>query len=556
MTAENLPRFDIAALRRLAGSAFTRGEAYHRDGRVEILAIEPRRVLAQVAGTEDYRVNLLGKGETIKGECTCPAFDDYGFCKHMVAAALAANESDHGPEAGGAGALARIRAHLADKPNGVLVGMIVELAERDRALFRKLEIASAADGADDKTLAVRFNKAIDQATATRGYVEYGEAGGWAGGVDEALDALDALDSRHDRLVLKLAERAIDRIESAIESIDDSDGECGNLLERARDIHIRAARGARPDPMALARDLFERETGDGYGMFDGAAWLYADVLGEAGLAEYRRLATEAWEKLPPLTGRSREKAEGDYDGLSGILDSFAERDGDVEARMALRAKDLSSAWKYLELAEFCLRHKGGKEALRWAEEGLWTFEDAPSDARLVLFAANLLMKADRRGEAEAVLKRAFERAPDFNVYLRWREASGEAARDQALAVVERWAAAETGPSFRYPADLGVKILIHEKRFDMAWAMTRNHRVSRAVKESLARESEADHPREALDVYAERVDELANEGGNRAYEEAAGFVVRMGRLRAPAEQTAYVATLKERFGRRRNFVKLLA
>ena len=108
-------------------------------------------------------------------------------------------------------------------------------------------------------------------------------------------------------MLKLAERAIDRIESAIESIDDSNGECSALLERARDIHIRAARGARPDPVALARDLYERETGDGYGTFDDAAWLYADVLGEAGLAEYRRLATEAWEKLPPLTGRSRQKA---------------------------------------------------------------------------------------------------------------------------------------------------------------------------------------------------------------------------------------------------------
>ena len=167
-----------------------------------------------------------------------------------------------------------------------------------------------------------------------------------------------------------------------------------------------------------------------------------------------------------------------------------------------------------------------------------------------------MKADRRGKAEGVLKRAFERAPDFSVYTRWREAGGEAARDQALAVVERWAAAETGPSFGHPADLGVKILMHEKRFDLAWAMTRKHRVSRAVKESLARESEADHPREALNIYAERVDELANEGGNRAYEEAAGFVVRMGRLRASVEQMAYVATLKERFGRRRNFVKLLA
>ncbi len=555
MTVENLPRFDIATLKRLAGGAFVRGEAYHREGRVEILAIEPRRVLARVTGTEDYRVNLLGGGETIRGECTCPAFEDYGFCKHMVATALAANEFDRGPEPVAVGALARIRAHLANKSNGVLVSMIVELAERDPALFRKLEIASASDGADDKTLTARLGKAIDQATATRGYVEYRGAGGWAAGVEEALDALDALDSRHDHLLFKLAERAIDRIESAIESIDDSDGECGELLERARDIHIRAARGARPEPMALARDLFERETGDGYGTFDCAARLYADVLGEVGLAEYRRLATEAWEKLPPLTGRSREKAEGDYSGLSGILDSFAERDGDVDARIALRAKDLSSPWKYFELAEFCLGHKGANEALRWAEEGLWTFEDGPSDARLVLFAANLLMKADRRGEAEAVLKRAFERVPDFNVYLRWREASGEGARDQALALVERRAAAETGLSFGHPADLGVKILMNEKRFDMAWAMTRKYRVSRTVKEGLARESEADHPREALEVYARRVDELANGGGNRAYEEAAGFVGRMERLRAPAEQADYIAALKERFGRRRNFVRLL-
>ena len=53
MTAENLPRFDIAALKRLAGGAFVRGEAYHRHGRVEILAIEPRRVLAQVTGNGD-----------------------------------------------------------------------------------------------------------------------------------------------------------------------------------------------------------------------------------------------------------------------------------------------------------------------------------------------------------------------------------------------------------------------------------------------------------------------------------------------------------------------
>jgi ferric-dicitrate binding protein FerR (iron transport regulator) len=84
----------------------------------------------------------------------------------------------------------------------------------------------------------------------------------------------------------------------------------------------------------------------------------------------------------------------------------------------------------------------------------------------------------------------------------------------------------------------------------------HRVAQSAKIRLAGESQSGRPREAEGVYAWREGELANEGGNRAYEEAAGLITRMGRLRDAAEQPAYVATLKERFGRRRNFVKLLA
>ena len=116
MTAGDRPRFDIDALRYLAGEkTFARGEAYHRDGQVEILAVEPGRVLAQVVGTEDYRTELTGRGKEIGGECSCPAFEDWGFCKHMVAAALAANAAGSDAPAGGASALARIRDHLKEK---------------------------------------------------------------------------------------------------------------------------------------------------------------------------------------------------------------------------------------------------------------------------------------------------------------------------------------------------------------------------------------------------------------------------------------------------------
>ena len=66
------------------------------------------------------------------------AFDDYGFCKHMVATALAANEIDPDLEPEGAGALARIRAHLAAKSAEALVAMILELARATRPFSASL----------------------------------------------------------------------------------------------------------------------------------------------------------------------------------------------------------------------------------------------------------------------------------------------------------------------------------------------------------------------------------------------------------------------------------
>lgn len=558
MKAKDRPRFDIDALRDLVGEkVFARGEAYHRDGQVQILAVEPGRVLAQVTGTNDYRTELTGRGKEIGGQCSCPAFEDRGVCKHMVAAALAVNAAGNDAEAEGVGTLSRIRDHLKQKGVDALVDMIIRLAERDPALLRKLDMAAATVHADDKTLEARLRKAIDGATRTRDFIDYGEAPGWAADVNAALDAVADLSSGgRAGLALKLAERAIARIEQAAQSIDDSDGHCGALLHRARDIHLAAARLARPEPVQLARDLFAREKEDPYDTFDGAGELYADVLGEEGLAEYRHLAVEAWEKLPPRQGGARESFEfSDYFRLKNILDFFAERDDDVETRIALRAKDLSSPWSYLQLAEFCLSQGRAEEALRWAEEGLWVFEDSRPDERLVFFAVDLLSQFDRKSDAQAHLQRAFEKAPSLELYVRLRKLGGKAAGERARALLETQLGDERGTRWHSSADLLVRILMHEKLFDAAWAAVRKHGASMNVKQTLARTSETTHPRDALAVYAECVDQLANAGGNSAYAEAAALIVRMGPLRSAAEQTAYVAALKTRFGRKRNFMKLL-
>jgi hypothetical protein len=74
-------------------------------------------------------------------------------------------------------------------------------------------------------------------------------------------------------------------------------------------------------------------------------------------------------------------------LQSILENFAERVGDIDAMIAVRARDLSSAYRYLEVAKLCVDHGRTTEALKWAEEGLWQFEYDP-DKRLVAFASDL------------------------------------------------------------------------------------------------------------------------------------------------------------------------
>ncbi|MDX8456463.1 SWIM zinc finger family protein [Mesorhizobium sp. VK9D] len=132
----SLRRFDVVALRKLAGEkVFARGEAYHLNGHVEILSIDNWRVLAQVAGSEEYRTEVTGRDFEIAGSCSCPAFGDTGFCKHMVAVALAGNVEAAGTGAEAIGVLDRIRQYLRSKGPDTLVEMIVEQIDRDPVLF-------------------------------------------------------------------------------------------------------------------------------------------------------------------------------------------------------------------------------------------------------------------------------------------------------------------------------------------------------------------------------------------------------------------------------------
>jgi uncharacterized Zn finger protein len=566
-----LPRFDVDTLREIAGeAAFARGKEYFHDQRVDITSIDAARVAASVSGSEVYAAELKGAGKQFSGKCTCPAFDDWGFCKHLVATGLAANALSADEIASASDHAGRMRGHLVARGAEALADMILRIAERDVRLRSQLELAAAAERDDDAALSSRLKKAVTNATRIRDYVEYGEVGEWVEAVRDVLDQIDALiQAGRASATFGVLDHLFSRLETTLESIDDSDGEVGGLFASAREIHLAACEKAMPDPVDLARQLFDREVHSDWDSFDGASVDYAGVLGEAGLAEYRSLAEEAWRKIKPLAAGSRRVHDEDSSAryrLGQILEGFAERDGDVDARIAIRSKDLSSPYAYLGIAQLCLDSGREAEALKWAEDGLFLFEDHP-DERLILFVADLHHGAGRTAEANAVLLRSFEQEPSMELYRRINAFAGgnaaatEAVRDRALA---RLRAGVEKPTEARPlwtsVELLLTFLIDERLLAEAWAVVRTHRCSEPLIDRLAAASEESHPAEALDAHARRVERLIGLGGNGNYEGACKIIRRMApirhRLGAADQHAAYLAELMKRHKAKRNFVKLLA
>jgi len=66
-----------------------RGQSYFEQGMVILNYVDENAVDAHCAGSRVYKVNLTFENHRLRGRCTCPAFADFGPCKHIAATAFA-----------------------------------------------------------------------------------------------------------------------------------------------------------------------------------------------------------------------------------------------------------------------------------------------------------------------------------------------------------------------------------------------------------------------------------------------------------------------------------
>ena len=569
-----------ATLRRMAGArSFARGLEYFNRELVKSIAEQDSAIAAKVEGTNVYRVRLWVRARSLEYACTCPVGDDGEFCKHCVAVGL--TWLDQGNAVADSASAKRVskvnkpavtmqdvRDYLAAQKAATLVDMLLKHAETDEGLQRQLLMLAAKKTDRGPDLAT-FKQAIDDAVIPDEFVRYDAMYEYSCRVDQVIDAVeDLLKDGHAVEVIELTEYACRALEQALQSVDDSGGETGEMFERLQDLHYAACRKGKPDPKELARRLFEWELHSQWDTFSGAAERYADVFGSQGLAVYRQLAEQHWARVPSSGPGERKADHGKHYRITHIMEGLARQSGNVDAIVAIQQRDLSSSWAYLQIAESYRQAKNHDLALEWAERGMKAFAK-DLDHRLREFVAVEYHRRKRHDEAMAIVWGDFTSASGLSSYLNLKSHANRIKqwphwREQALSVIrERIVRARSTSSARVweHADHSalVEIFLWEQEFESAWREAKAGGCHDGLWRTLAAWREKDHPQDVVPIYWKEVENALARTENNAYREAIRLLRKirtlMQRTEEEAKFTRELAALRTAHKAKRNFLKLL-
>lgn len=476
---------DDGWLRMEAGDgAFSRGRAYHRDGQVELSRLSATALTGQAFGSDTYRLTLNRAGSGWRWGCECPAADGGAFCKHLVAAVLAARAGDcgaaaddgddgDGDDGGGDDRSAPRRSRrtsddlggfLRAQPGDRLADWLMALAANDRDVERTLLLYQAASqpGA--------MKAALASVLATRGHLDYRRTIAYARRLDPAIEQLHDLLRRDPPECRLLCEYALKRLFGVIERCDDSAGSLGDRMAELAGLHARACAAA-PPGKPLARVLHALQCREDWDLLPLDA--YWEALGSQGQAAYGRLVLDAFERLPPPAADGFDT--GGYAACRRV-EALARRLGDFDLLQRVLRRDLSRPHRHLGVLESLREFGRGHEALAWAESAVKRF---PDDGALRAALAECLAEAGLEDEALAQQWECFVLHPSAGTWDRLKRRAGVGWpewRERALAHVQ---SVEQGQ-----VSLRVDLLTSDGNIDAAVSLARAQPVSPQVLERLA------------------------------------------------------------------------
>lgn len=459
-----------------------------------------------------------------------------------------------------------------------LAQLLIEISSGNAAAKRKLRLALA--GAQSPREAAReIRKRLTSVARARGFVTWKNRKALVEDLETQRRAiLEQIAPADPAEALALMWRFMAFATPVFERCDDSSGTIIGLFHQACADLGALAKAARPEPEALARQVFDALQDNGYGQHDELIAHMAPALGSGGLAHLKALVEalgrtpvpvppkEEWEQVAWGTGgpryahemaeRERQSvvrmalqdiadAQGDVDGFIAQYEPATRRVPKISAEIAQRLLDAGRAEDALGFVERAEFGKGGWIPEEWTDSRLAALEALGRSDEAQAFRWETFERTLSIAHLRAYLKRL----PDFDdIEAEERAMAHAMSHPDLLAALEFF--------LEWPAlDRAAELLV-----------ARHSEIDGDRYEYLAPAAEAlseRHPLAATMVLRAMIDFTLTRARAKRYRYAAEHLASCARLAgdipdfgAFETHDAYVARLKEEHGRKHAFWSLTA
>ena len=534
---------DLDEILNLAGdAAFSRGEAYAVQGRVDVSAHGQKGFDATAQGTHQYQLWLRQQGHSIRYDCSCPAADNGAFCKHLVAAALIWR-GDH-EEVEVAASVDDLRSALTKVPKEDLVDWLHQAAMADPSLEKQLDLKLCTDP-------VRLKKSLSSLLRTGGFLDWRRSRDYARRLDSALDVLESLAESDPAQCFELATYMCNRLLRIYERADDSDGMIYDRIRFLAELHARAAPGAEISGAQLASGLHKLKRRDDWGFFSLAP--YWDALGSKGRAAYTRRVDKEVESLPEPSDDGSFSSRFESERVERRREEIARLEGDFETLIELLARDLSSGYDYRKIVEVCREFGHDALAMNWAERGLKAHPDWPGMRALV---AGQYQHAGLDAEARELLWKDFLERPGHGTWEQLRAASADDWVDVRRRALEEIAVVEPRlDDGRRVVSLRVELLLADDAPDEALKLALSGAAHPEVLKMLAQEVDVRSPESAAVLYRRAVDHDLRVADAKKYRRIVPLIRRVAELDDSSDTRAWIEGIRKRYKMRSKLMAIM-
>lgn len=367
-----------AVLRRMAGDQnFNRGEDLFCHGHVLQFSEQRDGIVAQVRADRIYNPKLNIDDGMLDFSCDCSTGQQGVLCMHAVAAAFAWRK------AGESGAkrtkkpaklsITESVRHFLEASTEEMESLLLEWSSEDASLRERLTLyAAKRTGAVESAAALKLS--FELAVKNRRYKMHArELKPYVKALDAAISSLEKFcDEGHPAAVAHLCRQLLPYFDEQASRILYGE-DLYNREKRIETLHQKACEQAPPDPLELAKLLFDFELQKQFHCFVNASVRYADLLGPEGIAESRRLVENAWKALPPVnTSKQYWATPPNESFLLRQMERFARERKDWDALIAIYTRFRNRPHDYLKLARLALEAGNQELAIQWARNGVAAF----------------------------------------------------------------------------------------------------------------------------------------------------------------------------------------